>query len=98
MPRPDSANPWITRPVRIHILEVIQLFRRDSARGAVGVRGERERDAVAPPSAHFGGEQLGIDPLLVRLKEILEADHIGPDHLEDGEAAIAPSSGGSGTK
>ena len=90
--RPDRTAQTlrITRPVRIHILEVVQLLRRDSTRGAVGVRGERKRNAVAPPSAHLGGEQLRIDPLLVRLQEILEADHIGPDHLEDGETAIAP--------
>ena len=66
----------IARAVRVHVFEVVQLLGWNSARGAVGVRRQCKRNAIAPSTADLGGEQFGIDLVLVRLKEILEPDNV----------------------
>ena len=60
-----------------------------SRRGGLSVSGDNsQRNAVAPSSAQFRGEQFGIDLVLVRLQEILESDDVRLDHLEDSETAV----------
>src|SRR5580693_4563061 len=49
---------------------------------------QRQRNAVAPPPAHLGGKEFGIDLVPVRLQEILESNHVRLGHLEDSKAAI----------
>ncbi len=90
--RPDGTAQalGVTRPVAVHVLEVVELFLGHPARRRVRVRGERERNAVAPTPADLGGEQLRIDLVLVGLQEGLEADDVLLHHLEDAEAPVAP--------
>ena len=86
-----TAQPaGVSRSVAVHVFEVVQRFRGDAPGRGIRVRGERQRNAVAPAAADLGGEQLGIDLVLVRLQEVLEADNILLDHLEDAEAPVAP--------
>src|SRR5262249_43642952 len=42
------------------------------------------------PRTVRGPKDSACDARFVRLQEILEADDVGPDHLEHGEAAVAP--------
>ena len=86
----------IARAVGVDVFEVVQLIRGDAAGGAVGVGRQRERDAVAPASADLGGEEFGVDLVFFRLQEIFEADDVGLDHLEDGEAAVEAEFAGLG--
>jgi len=44
--------------------------------------------AVAPSPAHLCGQQLGIDLVLVRLQEVLKANDVSLDLLEDCETAV----------
>ena len=78
----------IARPIGVDVFEIVQLLGRDPSRRAVGVRRQRERNAVAPPSAHLGGEQLRIDLVPIRLQEILETDGVGFGHLEDRKTPV----------
>src|SRR6202040_4210055 len=78
----------IARPISVYIFEVVQLLERDPARRAIGVRRQRQRNAVAPPSAHLGGEEFGIDLILLRLQEILETDDVRFSHLEDRKTPV----------
>ena len=76
------------RTTGTYILEIVQPFGRDPARRAIRVRCQGERSAVAPSPAHLCGQQLGIDPVLVRLQEVLKADDIGPDLPENGKTEV----------
>src|SRR5882724_1779065 len=78
----------IAGAVGIDVFEIIELFGRQSALGAIAVRRQCQRNTVAPASAYLGGEQFGINPVLVRLKKVFEPDYVRPDHLENGEAAV----------
>jgi hypothetical protein len=68
-PRLHGRHRRATAPlclhVSVHVFEVVQAFGCDPSRRAVGVGRQGERNAIAPPSAHLGGEQLGIDLVLV---------------------------------
>ena len=84
-----TANPFrISRTVGVDVLEIVQLFGRDSARRVVRVRRHGERNAVAPSPTHLCGQKLGIDLVLVRLQEVFEADDVGLGLLEDRKAAV----------
>ena len=93
-----TADPLrVSRTIGVHILEIVQLFERRSRPGAVRVRRQRKRNAVAPSPAHLCGQQFRIDLVLVRLQEVFKANDVGLDLLEDREAAVQPSARGSGT-
>ena len=59
----------IARTIRVHVFEVIELLRRQSALRTIAVRRQCKWDTIAPSPTYLGGEQLGIDLVLVRLKE-----------------------------
>ena len=86
----------IARPVAVHVLEVVQVLGGDAAGRGIGVGREGQGHTVAPTSTDLGREQLRIDAVLVRLQEVLEADDVLLDHLEDAKAAVAPELGGAG--
>ncbi len=88
--RADRAaqTPGIARAIRIHVFEIIELLGRQSALRAIAFWGQCQRNAVAPPSAHLGGEQFGIDLVLVRLEKLFEPNDVRLDHLEHREAAV----------
>src|SRR5450755_4722736 len=85
-----TQAPGIARSIRVDVFEIVKLLRGKSTRWAVAFRGQGKRHAIAPPAAHLGGEQFGIDFVLVRLKKLFEPDNVSLDHLEDGEAAVQP--------
>jgi hypothetical protein len=78
----------VARAIGVHVFKVIQLFGRDPSRGAVRVRRQRKRNAIAPPSANLGGEQFRVDLVSVRPKKALKPDDVRLDHFEYGETAV----------
>ena len=84
-----TEDPFrISRVVGVDVLEIVQPFGGDAICRAIRVRRQRERNAVAPSPAELRGQQFRIDPVLVRLQEVLEGDDVGLDLLEDREAAV----------
>ncbi len=88
--RADGAaqTPGIAGAIRIHVFEIVQLLGWNFARRAIGFRRQFKRNAIAPATAHLGGEQFRIDFVFVRLKKIFKPDDVRLDHLEHGEASV----------
>src|SRR5258706_7932736 len=83
-----AQAPGVAGAIGIDVFEIIEPLGGQSALRAIAVRRQCQWDAVAPASAHLGGEQFGIDLVLVRLKKVFEADYVRSDHLENSKAAV----------